>query len=153
MSDYSGRKTVVGCWWLVVGGWLLVVGRGGLESLVEGTWRVKDSVALCRAARQQPTTNSGFYISITSFSLAVHISSIFLISASVSFWISSVERLDSSSVIFLSLRDFLMASLPSRRMLRIAVRCSSRTLCRCFTISRRRSSVKGGIGTRMILPS
>src|SRR5277367_2115142 len=73
--------------------------------------------------------------SSTSFSLFLLISSIFLISSSVSFWISSSERFSSSSLIFLSFIAFLMASLPSRRMLRTAVRCSSRTLCRCFTIS------------------
>src|SRR5277367_5015740 len=92
-------------------------------------------------------------ISITSFSLPLLISSIFLISSSVSFWISSMARFSSSSAIFLSFIAFLMASFPSRRMFRTAVRCSSSTLCRCFTISLRRSSVSGGTGTRMILPS
>src|SRR5579863_3511374 len=95
----------------------------------------------------------GHLISITSFSFPLLISSIFLISSSVSFWISSIARFSSSSVIFLSFIAFLMASLPSRRMLRTAVRCSSSILCRCLTISLRRSSVSGGTGTRIILPS
>ena len=63
-----------------------------------------------------------YLISITSFSLALLISSIFLISSSVSFWISSSDRFSSSSAIFLSFIAFLIASFPSRRMLRTAVR-------------------------------
>ena len=59
---------------------------------------------------------------ITSFSLALLISSIFLISSSVSFWISSSARFSSSSEIFLSFKAFLINSLPSRRILRTAVR-------------------------------
>src|SRR6185437_8896622 len=93
------------------------------------------------------------YTVISSFSFAPAISSIFLISASVSFCTSSSAFFSSSSVIFLSFMAFLMASLPSRRTLRMAVRWSSRILWRCFTISRRRSSVRGGTGMRIILPS
>jgi hypothetical protein len=63
-----------------------------------------------------------YLISITSFSFILAMSSIFLISSSVNFWISSSARFSSSSVIFLSFIAFLMASLPSRRMLRTAVR-------------------------------
>src|SRR5258706_87027 len=97
--------------------------------------------------------NEPYFSSNTSFSLPLLISSIFLISSSVSFWISSSDRFSSSSVIFLSFIAFLMASLPSRRIFRTAVRCSSSTLCRCFTMSWRRSWVRAGTGTRIILPS
>ena len=38
-------------------------------------------------------------------------------------------------------------------MLRAAVLWFSSTVCRCLTRSRRRSSVSGGMGTRMSLPS
>ena len=61
--------------------------------------------------------------------------------------------LSSSSVIFLSLNSFFTASLPSRRMLRTATRWCSATPCSFLTSSLRRSSVSGGIGRRMILPS
>src|SRR6202041_812571 len=57
---------------------------------------------------------TAYFSSRTSFSLALLMSSIFLISSSVSFWISSSERFSSSSLIFLSFIAFLMASLPSR---------------------------------------
>src|SRR3984957_3193150 len=112
-----------------------------------------------RINRRGPRTGNpvnplqSYFSSRTSFSLALLISSIFLISSSVSFWISSRERFSSSSVIFLSFSAFLIASLPSRRILRTAVRCSSSTRCRCFTMSCRRSCVRAGTGTRMSVPS
>jgi hypothetical protein len=43
--------------------------------------------------------------------------------------------------------------MTSRRTLRIFTRPSSAMLCRTFTISRRRSSVSGGMARRMSLPS
>src|ERR1022692_823029 len=61
-------------------------------------------------------------IDITSFSFPLAISSIFLISSSVSFCRCSIAPRSSSSVIFLSFMAFLIESLPSRRILRSAVR-------------------------------
>ena len=61
-----------------------------------------------------------------SFSLALKRSSTRLISASVSCWTSSLARFSSSAEMSLSLAAFLTWSLPSRRMLRMAVLWSSR---------------------------
>src|SRR5580658_7722643 len=59
-----------------------------------------------------------YFSSRTSFSLALLISSIFLISSSVSFWISSSDRFSSSSVLFehfvQMLHHFLAAFLRKR---------------------------------------
>ena len=57
----------------------------------------------------------------------------------------------SSSLIVLSLSSFFTCSLASRRILRSATRWSSATWCSRLTISLRRSSVSGGIGTRIDL--
>ena len=90
---------------------------------------------------------------ITSASFLRESSSMRRISSSVIFCTSSRARSSSSSLIFLSLANFFSTSLPSRRTLRMAVRCSSSTRFRCLQTSRRRSSVMGGTGTRMSLPS
>ncbi|MNR38848.1 hypothetical protein D3C85_1569850 [compost metagenome] len=71
---------------------------------------------------------------------------------SVSFWTSSWERRSSSSEISLSLTSFFSASLASRRRLRTAILASSPSLRTTLVRSRRRSSVRAGIGTRMVSP-
>src|ERR1039458_9129210 len=53
----------------------------------------------------------------------------------------------------LSFSSFLTFSLPSRRVLRTETRWCSAAACSFFTKALRRSSVSGGMGRRMILPS
>src|SRR5229473_3611832 len=98
-------------------------------------------------------TTDNYRSSRISLSFAADKSSIFLVSACEIFSISSSARFCSSWLIFFSFSSLSMVSLTSRRMLRTAVRWFSSTLCRCFTISLRRSSVGAGIGTRTTLPS
>jgi hypothetical protein len=62
------------------------------------------------------------YTFMISVSLALATSSSFLMKSSVSFWISSRPFFSSSSEIVLSLSIFFKWSLPSRRILRTAVR-------------------------------
>ena len=59
----------------------------------------------------------------------------------------------SSSEIVFSLSAFLSLSFSSRRMLRTAVLCSSAISLTTFASCLRRSSVSGGIGMRISLPS
>src|ERR1039457_3935345 len=125
---------------------------------VESAWqcRMREIVApggLPHQFLQLQFYSSSYLISRISFSLVRAAWSILSMWVLVSFWISSWARLSSSSVIFLSLRSALTASLPSRRMLRTDTRWCSATPCRRLTNSLRRSSVRGGMGSRIILPS
>jgi len=50
------------------------------------------------------------------------------------------------------LRSFFSCSFASRRTLRTAIFAASASLCTTFVNSLRRSSVSGGIGTRIVSP-
>ena len=87
-----------------------------------------------------------------SFSFDTTSASISAMCLSVAFWISVSERFWSSSVASLSLTRRLMASLASRRRLRMAILAFSPSERTILVISLRRSSLIGGIGTRIRSP-
>src|SRR5438132_1418223 len=95
----------------------------------------------------------GIQISVISVSFFLRISSTLVMYESVSFWSSSWAFLASSSGIWEAFWPFLISSCTSRRMLRMWTRTSSAIFFACFASSLRRSSVSGGIGRRMSLPS
>src|SRR5437870_6742385 len=97
--------------------------------------------------------DGGIQISVISVSFFLTISSTLVMYESVSFWSSSWAFLASSSGIWEAFWPFLISSSTSRRMLRMWTRTSSAIFFACFTSSLRRSSVSGGIGRRMSLPS
>mmetsp|Transcript_10610 Transcript_10610/g.43394 ORF Transcript_10610/g.43394 Transcript_10610/m.43394 type:complete len:538 (+) Transcript_10610:732-2345(+) len=94
----------------------------------------------------------GAQTAMISASLAEMSLSISAITRSVSFCTSSRLRRSSSSPISLSLSSFLACSLASRRRLRTATLASSPALRTTLVRSLRRSSVSGGIGTRIRSP-
>src|SRR5439155_13266963 len=77
--------------------------------------------------------------------------------SSICFMCSSCSFCTSFSACFFSSSEtcsvFLILLIPSVRAWRTATRPSSANLCTTFTSSRRRSSVSGGSGIRMRLPS
>src|SRR5579859_25467 len=89
---------------------------------------------------------------IRSASLAARALSISAMKRSVSFWISSCARRSSSSEIALVLSNSFNPLLASRRTLRTATRAFSASPRTTFVRSRRRSSVRAGIGTRISSP-
>gem|GEM_PF-4237891 len=79
--------------------------------------------------------------------------STFLAYSSVSFWSSSRSSSCSSSDISLAFWLFLMTSLPSRLILRIATLAPSPFFLISFARSLRRSSVSSGNTSLMVIPS
>src|SRR6185503_3548188 len=92
------------------------------------------------------------HTAIRSFSLSATSLSMSAIALSVIFWISASARLSSSSLTSCFLARSLMWVMASRRMLRTATLAFSPSCFTILVISRRRSSVSGGIGTRMTSP-
>src|SRR6267154_1174144 len=96
---------------------------------------------------------SGFdQTAISSASLAAIILSISAMCLSVSFWISSCARRSSSSDTDLLFSNSLSPWLASRRALRTATLAFSPSCLITLIKSRRRSSVRAGIGTRTMSP-
>src|SRR6185437_1062760 len=90
---------------------------------------------------------------MTSFSLAASSWSTSATCLSVSFCTSASARRSSSWETSFSLRSSLMSFMTSRRTLRTATRAFSASWRRTLVMSRRRSSVSGGIGMRMMVPA
>src|SRR5213075_2166907 len=100
---------------------------------------------LRRAFEVRHTDMSSFSFSATSLSMSA-------IDLSVIFWTSSWARISSSSLTSPSLRSALRWAIASRRILRTATFAFSPSCFTILVISRRRSSVSAGIGTRMTSP-
>src|SRR5690606_17379744 len=92
-------------------------------------------------------------ISSSSCSFAASRRSISATYLSVSFCTSSCARRSSSSEISFSFSSALRSPSTSRRMLRTATRAFSASWRTTLMRSRRRSSVSGGSGTRMVCPA
>src|SRR5580658_1070570 len=90
---------------------------------------------------------------MTSFSLAASSESISATCLSVSFCTSCSARRSSSCETCFSLSWCLMSFMTSRRTLRTATRAFSASWRSTLVISRRRSSVSGGIGMRTTVPA
>src|SRR6185437_15841721 len=90
---------------------------------------------------------------ITSFSFAARSCSMSATCLSVSFWISPSARRSSSCEIIFSFSMSLTSLITSRRTLRTATRAFSASCRSTLVISRRRSSVRAGIGMRITVPA
>src|SRR5712692_1464863 len=113
----------------------------------------RDLTEVMAEGRQGNLDDGGIQISVISASFFLRISSTLVMYESVSFWSSSWAFLAASSAIWQAFWALLISSSTSRRMLRMWTRTSSAIFFACFTSSLRRSSVSGGIGRRMSLPS
>src|SRR5205823_13117126 len=90
---------------------------------------------------------------MTSFSLAASSASMSAMCLSVSFCTSVSARRSSSCETSFSFSISLMSFMTSRRTLRTATRALSASCRRTLLISRRRSSVGGGMGIRITVPA
>src|SRR5689334_11968416 len=92
------------------------------------------------------------YTAIRSFAFSATSLSISVIALSVIFCTSSCARFSWSSLTSPCLSRSFRCWIASRRMLRMATLASSPSRCTSLPSSRRRSSVRAGMGTRMTSP-